>query len=419
MKCFYIFLLAWMRWTGSATEFPADVDLGIPYQKEALTNSLRCLETIRGDEERIARARNFVAENLAFFGDEKAAISLLRASRPHYHVPSGCVDAAMVFLGHGQRSAVRQLLALALDLLPFAAGRGAELVQFQILRMATVTGDENLLRRAWDAEKLTQVDFRRAYEGFRQDWQPNLRNRLLDLLFPDRQWRALQEKATRDEEIAWKAERTVDYFTGLLLMREAEARVRAGQAYPGSWVRFVEAGIRSPAINTRPAGLSAELAELAVLEKRPDAAIALVEETWKLLAGWAPVMTGMYRIERDLALVLAAIPEAGAQREETKGRIAKRTEILRKYLDPYERMLQLPLLAESFHALGDKEQAQAAWKTAADLCAHNQNPESQSIGLTRIWMSFARANTWPAKQTEALLLKTEKQLPEAYSKVNF
>ena len=82
-------------------------------------------------------------------------------------------------------------------------------------------------------------------------------------------------------------------------------------------------------------------------------------------------------------------------------------------------MLQLPLLAESFHALGDKEQAQAAWKTAAELCAQNQNPESQSIGLTRIWMSLARANTWPDKETEALLLKTEKQLPEAYSKVNF
>jgi len=292
-------------------------------------------------------------------------------------------------------------------------------VQFQILRMATVTGDEVAIQRAWEAERLTQTDLRQAYGAFVQDWQPSFWNGLLDRLFPDRHWRALEKKATRDEEIAWKAERTVDYFTGLLLVREAKARVRARQSYPASWIRFMEAGIRAPAINTRPAGLSAELAELAVLEGRPQAALGLVEETWKLLGNWAPQMTGMYRIERDVALVLAGIPEAEPQREEGKGRIAKRAEILRKYLDPYEQMLQLPLLAEAFHVLGDQEQAQAAWKTAAELGAQNQNPESQSIGLTRIWMSYARANAWPTKETEAVLLKTEKRLPEAYSKLNF
>ena len=43
-----------MPWAGWAADLPADVDLGIPYQKEALANSLRCLETIRGDEYRKA-----------------------------------------------------------------------------------------------------------------------------------------------------------------------------------------------------------------------------------------------------------------------------------------------------------------------------------------------------------------------------
>jgi hypothetical protein len=79
--------------------------------------------------------------------------------------------------------------------------------------------------------------------------------------------------------------------------------------------------------------------------------------------------------------------------------------------------LQLPLLAEALYALGDLEQSAVVWKTAAELCAQNQNPESQSIGLTRIWMSFARANTWPAKETEVLLFQTENRLPAAYSKV--
>ena len=34
-------------------------------------------------------------------------------------------------------------------------------------------------------------------------------------------------------------------------------------------------------------------------------------------------------------------------------------------------------------------------------------------------MSYARANTWPDKETEALLAKIEKKLPEEYAKVNF
>jgi hypothetical protein len=117
VKFFYLLILALVPFAGWAGDLPADMDLGIPYQKEALANSLRCLETTRGDDERIARSRNFVAENLAYFGDAQAAIALLRGSRPHYHVPSGCVDAAMVFLGHGQHNAVHHLLGLALVML--------------------------------------------------------------------------------------------------------------------------------------------------------------------------------------------------------------------------------------------------------------------------------------------------------------
>ena len=419
MQVFIIPLVAWLLCSGWAAGLPADVDLTIPHQKEALVNSLRCLETIRGDEERIARTRNFVAENLAYFGDEQAAMAVLRGSPPHYLVPSGCVDAAMLLLGHGQIQSTRELLSLALDLLPFAAGRGADLVQFQVLRMAAVTGDEAASQRAWEASKLTQANFTFAYAAFQQDWKPNWWNRVLDRLFPGRQWRDLKKSATRDEEIAWKSERTVDYYSALLFLREAESRARVGQSYPASWIQFVEAGIRAPAINTRPAGLSAELAKLAALEGRSQAALIQVEQTWRQIGGWAPQMTGVYRIERDLALVLAGIPEAGSQRTEAKGRIAKRLEILSKHLDQYEQMLQIPLLAEAFHVLGDAEQAQAAWQTAAKLCAQTQNPEGQSIGLTRIWMSYARANAWPTKEIEAVLLKTEKQLPGAYSKVNF
>ena len=391
----------------------------IRYQKDAAVNSLRCLETSRGDEERIAKLRNWVAENLSYFGDVPGAISTLRGTQAHYHVPFGCVESAITFLGHGQTSAVRDLLSLSLDLLPYAVGHSAELVQFQVLRLATVVDDSRTIQRAWDAEKLTGANLKPAYESFLQVWKPNIWSMINDRMFPNRHWDSLAKNATRDEEIAWKLERTVDYYTGSILLRKAKASVRAKQSYPASWIRFVKGGIRAPAINTRPAGLSAELAELALVEGRSAASLHLVEETWKLLGGWAPQMSGIYRIERDLALILGKLQDSQKLQDEAKDRITTRTEILIKHLDPFEQMIQLPVLAEAFYALGAAEQAQKNWKVAADLCSQNQNPESQSAGLTRIWMSYARANTWPSKETQASLERIEKQLPAAYSKVNF
>jgi hypothetical protein len=165
--------------------------------------------------------------------------------------------------------------------------------------------------------------------------------------------------------------------------------------------------------------LSSELAKLAWLEGRPQDALLLVEQTWTLLGEWAPQMTGISRIEADLATTLSRIPECRKMQDEAKKRIGKRSAIIIQLLNPYELMIELPVLAEASWSLGEREEAEKSWKLATDLCAQNQNPESQSAGLTRIWMSYARANAWPTKETEALLQKIEKQLPVAYSKVNF
>jgi hypothetical protein len=322
-------------------------------------------------------------------------------------------------LGNNDREAVHLFLDLGLDVLPYAAGRGAELVQFQILRVATVTEDAQVIQRAWDADKITHSDLRPAYNAFVQNWQPAWWDRLLDLMFPDRSWQELKKNSTRDVELAWKAERAVDFYTAMIFLKEAQARVRSNKSYPSHWLRFVEAGIRTPAINTRPAGLSVEMARLALLESQMKSALKYVEQTWELVSGWGPNMSGVYRIERDLALILAQIPDSKNQTSKAGERLVKRAKILCDHLDPYEQLLQLPLLAEGLQSLGMTESAKDLWLKSAKLCAQNQNPESQSIGLTRLWMSFARANIWPDKETEALLLKIEKQLPEAYSKVHF
>ena len=391
----------------------------IPNEKRAVEYSLRCLESIRGDDERIASTRNWVAENLAYFGDHQLGISVLRGSAPHYRVPSGCVDTAVAALGNNDREAVHLFLDLGLDVLTYALGRGAELVQFQILRAATVTEDAQVIQRAWDADKITHSDLRPAYNAFIQNWKPAWWDRLLDVMFPNRNWQELKKNSTRDVELAWKAERAVDFYTAMIFLKEAQARVRSNKSYPSHWLRFVEAGIRTPAINTRPAGLSVEMAKIALLEGQMKSALKYVEQTWELVSGWGPNMSGVYRIERDLALTLAQIPDAADRLNVASERLMKRAKILCDYLDPYEQLLQLPLLAEGLQSLGRSDSAKELWQKSAKLCGENQNPESQSIGLTRLWMSYARANVWPDKETESLLLKIEKKLPEAYSKVHF
>jgi hypothetical protein len=411
-----------ISWLVATSVFASSEVTGVPkitYETRALDNSLRCLQTIRGDEERIASTRNWVAENLVFFGQEQLGISVLRGSKPHYRVPSGCVDSAVVALGYSDTDEVHRFLELALDLLPYAAGRGAELIQFQIMRIATVTGDSKIIQRAWDAENTTHTDLKPAYKAFLKDWKPDLFNRLLDLMFPDRGWQELKKNSTRDVELAWKAERAVDFYTAMIFLNEAQARVRSNKSYPSHWIRFVEAGIRAPAINTRPAGLSVEMAKLALLEGQVKSALRYIEQTWELVSGWGPNMSGVYRIERDLALTLAQIPDSADRLNIARERLMKRAKILSDHLDPYEQLLQLPLLAEGLQSLGKTESAKDLWLKSAKLCAQNQNPESQSIGLTRLWMSFARANVWPDKETESLLLTIEKKLPEAYSKVYF
>jgi hypothetical protein len=329
------------------------------------------------------------------------------------------VDAAVTLLAHPKQDGVKDLLSLALDVLPYTVGYSPEVVQYKILQVATLTHDSSAMQRAWEAEKLTGAKMNSRYESFLQDWHPNLWNKILDRLLPNRHWRALGKKVNRDEEISWKSKRSVDYFTGLLLVRLSELRVRSKESYPSSWIQFVQGGIRAPSFNTRPAGLSSELAELARLEGRPDSSLRILKETWTLLNEWAPQMTETYKIERDLAVTLAALTGCQATQEEAVVRLAKRSELAWKHLNDVEQMYELPLLAEGFHALGEEEQAQKNWKIAADHCVKNQNPQSQSAGLTRIWMSYARANTWPTKETEALLQNIEKQLPAAYAKINF
>ncbi len=388
-------------------------------QEQALTNSLRCMEAIHGDEYRTALTQIFVAQNLAYFKKADKAQEVLRAFHPHYAIPYGCVDSALILMGYGQKKGALDLVSLGIELLPYTSGRGGELVQFQLLKLATVMGDSSAVVRAFEAKKITNVDLRQPYELFLQEWKPNIWNRFCDFVRPGRHWNKMPNGLNREGEIQWHAKRAVDVFTALLFIKDSECKFLSGEKYPSHWIEFAAGAGTAEAFNTKNISVQMELANLALMEGKESAALTLAENTGKLLIPWAPHMSGIYPLERDLALLLSKLDGANDLRQQCKDRIVKRVEILKQVLDPNEQMTHLPFLAEALCALGDTQEATNAWRTAAELCAKNQNPESQSIGLTRIWMSYAHAKCLPEKAIETLLQKIETKLPEEYTKVHF
>jgi hypothetical protein len=280
-------------------------------------------------------------------------------------------------------------------------------------------GDSSAVQRAFEAEKITKADLRQLYQLFLQDWKPNIWNRILDFVSPGRHWKKMPKGLNREGEIQWHAKRAVDVFTALLFIKDSEGKYLSGEKYPAHWIEFAAGAGIAESFNTKNISVQMELANLAFIEGKASTALTLVENTSKLLIPWAPHMSGIYPLERDLALLLSKLDGAGDLREECKDRIVKRVEILQQVLDPNEQMTHLPFLGEALNALGDTQKATNVWRTAAELCAKNPNPESQSIGLTRIWMSYARANCYPEKTIEVLLQKIETKLPEEYTKVRF
>ena len=391
----------------------------IPCEERALRNSLRCMDTIRGDEYRTALTQIFVAQNLAYFKKAEKAQEVLRSFNPHYAIPYGCVDSALILMGYGEKKGSLDLVSLGIDLLPYTSGRGGELVQFQLLKLATVMGDSSAVQRAFEAEKITNVDLRQPYQLFIQDWKPNIWNRILDSVSPGRHWKKMPKGLNREGEIQWHAKRAVDVFTAVLFIRDSERKFVSGDKYPSHWIEFAAGAGTAEAFNTKNISVQMELANLALMEGKGSTAVTLLENISKLLIPWAPHMSGIYPLERDLALLLSKLDGANDLRQKCKDRIVKRVEILKQVLDPNEQMTHLPFLAEALWSLGDKQEATNVWRAAAELCAKNQNPESQSIGLTRIWMSYAHANCLPEKAIETLLQKIESKLSEEYLKVHF
>ena len=159
------------------------------------------METIHGDEYRTALTQIFVAQNLAYFKKADKAQEVLRELHPHYAIPYGCVDSALILMGYGQKKGALDLVSLGIELLPYTSGRGGELVQFQLLKLATVLGDLSAVQRAFEAEKITNVDLRKPYQLFLQEWKPNIWNRILDFVSPARHWDNMPKGLNREAEI--------------------------------------------------------------------------------------------------------------------------------------------------------------------------------------------------------------------------
>jgi hypothetical protein len=222
------------------------------------------METIHGDEYRTALTQIFVAQNLAYFKKADKALEVLRAFHPHYAIPYGCVDSALILVGYGEKKGALDLVSLGIELLPYTSGRGGELVQFQLLKLATVMGDSSAVQRAFEAEKITNVDLRQPYQLFIQDWKPSIWNRILDFVSPGRHWGNMPKGLNREAEIQWHAKRAVDIFTALLFIKDAENKFLSGEKYPAHWIEFAAGAGIAESFNSRNISVQMELANLAL-----------------------------------------------------------------------------------------------------------------------------------------------------------
>jgi len=389
----------------------------LPHNQEAIDHALRCLWTISGDSYRIAQTENWISLNLSEIGCVGTALNVLYNSRPHYLLPYGCADSALASLAYGDKEKIRTLIDLAVQLLPYTQGRGGEGVQLQLLKLAAVIEEPALIQKLLDAKKITGVDMTASLEAFRQDYQPSLWNQFFDWVMPSRQWETAPKNQNRDIFQKWSSIRNADLFTARILMKEAQSRIRRQIHFPGYWVDYALTGARIDSIGAYPDLVMIDVAELSLQQKNSKLSTDLINETARRIKRWPPQFESVYLIERKMAELIGNMPNSEAMRQEARDRLLKKMEELGKGMDPYGQMINLPLLAEGCHRIGDNALAQDTWFKAATLCKLNPNPESQSIGLARIWMSYGRANAVPEKRVSELVGTIEAQLPLAYSKI--
>jgi hypothetical protein len=242
-------------------------------------------------------------------------------------------------------------------------------------------------------------------------------NRFLDSIMPSRQWEIAPKNQNHEVFLQWTKIRNADLYTARLLMKVAESRIRHQSPFPKYWVNYALTGVRIDSIGAYPELVLLGIAELSLQEKNIKHTIDLINETGKMIQRWPPQFESVYLVERNMAELIAKLPNNEALRKESRDRLVKRIEQLNQGIDPYGQMINLPLLAEACHQIGENALAQNTWAKAVTLCSLNPNPESQSIGLARIWISYGRANVVPEEEIANLLAKTEAQLPLAYSKI--
>lgn len=389
----------------------------LAHNQRAIENALRCLRTISGDSYRIALTENWISLNLAEIGYVDASLKVLRESAPHYLLVYGCADSALASLPYADHEDSCSLIELGTELLPYTQGRGGEGVQLQLLKLASVLEEPTSIKKLLDAKRITSIDMTESLAEFLQDYKPSMLNRFLDSIMPSRQWEIAPKNQNHEVFLQWTKIRNADLYTARLLMKVAESRIWHQSPFPKYWVNYALTGVRIDSIGAYPELVLLGIAELSLQEKNIKHTIDLINETGKRIQRWPPQFESVYLVERNMAELIAKLPNNEALRKESRDRLVKRIEQLNQGIDPYGQMINLPLLAEACHQIGENALAQNTWAKAVTLCSLNPNPESQSIGLARIWISYGRANVVPEEEIANLLAQTEAQLPLAYSKI--
>lgn len=352
------------------------------------------------DDYRQAMTQREAAMVSILAGEFDQAEVVLRSIQ-HYSAPGTIAEAVLTAWEAAPADRLSAWIVMGTDKMGLMAGRDDTESRFQLaslsalLEVRSPTDPSLHAARSLVPPVMLDVFHRRVDPPW---WQE-----LWGKLDPRSPWAELKVKHTEEEKRAWKMERMADGFTARLLLAEALRRVREGQSYPQSWLRFALGGIDAVSFNSDPTRVAVGLYRLALAEKRGEAESA-AERVRILFSQNSPTAFGAYESAR---LAAWACGPAGQGREELLAGVQDMEGRVEKNLNEYEKMLLDPQLGAARALLGDRVGSEKLFTAALLLADRNTDPESKLIGLIRLNLGYVLAGRAPSDDQLARMRKVQ------------
>ena len=368
---------------------------------------MECLKLVAGDDFRIAKTQGEAAKTMARIGAVDLSSDILKNIR-HYSAPSYYVESILAGFTVCSESSLQEMVRDGLLSVPLADGRDRNSPQAQLLKIGKALNLSNIEKEALSVPGSDDRYLSNSLAQWKKVYEVSWFSLFLDGIMNRDPWKGLSQLPPPGKLKEWKDQIGIELFQVRLLMAAALERQKRDQAVPGSWVTHARRALDTPLLNSSPARVALDLGRLAAREHREMDATNLWSRLEGFLGQLPATSFGMYDVIRDGSV---ASEESGFGRMEIRGALNAATVKASSQLNDYEKMLVYPNLAEGYVHLGDMLEAEKLWQKTIEIIEKMEDRESQSIGLTRCWLSYVGAGRVPSAQLGHRLEKIKKTLP--------